>query len=130
MKHYLERIGATTADITPKKERGKRASDQADADVIAAFEQLNVIVYIQVKKHEDVSDAWAVTQVDNYRKWKTNRAYMSGYEHLAWVVSTGESLSDDAKAYAEASSVRLINGSEFAERLLDAGISGMTLKSE
>ena len=58
---YFKHIGASVTCIPAKNEPGKR--NGADADVIAIFEQLKTVYYVQAKKHDgqSLTDDWAVT---------------------------------------------------------------------
>ena len=109
-----------TARIPSKNEGDK----EGDADIVAAFESLGLMVYVQAKHHTGETDEWAITQIDDYVK---NKEKGVGYEadqqivRLAWVISTGE-FSEDCRKRANEHHVRLIDGKEFAGMLLDAGI--------
>ena len=50
-----------------------------------------------------------------------------GYNRVAWVVSSAESFDDKCKNSAQSADVRLVNGLEFAEMLLDVGIEDLSL---
>lgn len=113
--HYFHQQGAN-AYIPPKNERGK----EGDADVVATFESLKLIVYVQAKHHEGTTDDWAVEQVKEYADSKDG--VDDGYTRLAWVVSTAEGFSPKCRHAAKANNVRLVDGNELARMLLDAGI--------
>jgi hypothetical protein len=116
---YCRRTGASTVDIP-----AKNANKEGDADIIAIFEPLKLIVYIQAKFHRDITGDWAVEQVQNYR----DRFEKSdGYLRIAWVISTASSFSDDAAAKAQENGVNLINGEQFAEMLINAGFAGLSI---
>ena len=55
IKWYFERIGASVV-IPAKNESGK----ESDADIVATFEPIRTIIYIQAKHHVGTTDAWAV----------------------------------------------------------------------
>lgn len=118
IKQYLEAQGAT-ADIPAKNERGK----EGDADIVATFEALKAIVYVQAKRHDGATDEWAVTQIKEYADSRMGTDTDDGYTRLAWVISTAERFSEGCEDDARRGNVRLINGDEFARMLLDSGIA-------
>ena len=118
VKWYLERCGATSAWIPAKNESGKK--DGADADIIAVFDNLKYIVYVQAKWHDGETSDWAVTQIDRYKDQKSEDD--SDYTHAAWVISSADKFSAQAVADAEEKGVRLIDGNEFARMLLNIGL--------
>lgn len=118
IKWYFEKCGASSVCITAKNEAGK--VDGADADVIAEFENLKHIVYVQAKHHVGTTDEWAVHQVDNYKKQKSEGDY--DYTYATWVITAADSFTEKAKEYAEQNKVRLIDGNEFAQMLIDIGL--------
>lgn len=123
IRSYLEHQGAS-AFIPPKNDSGKKG----DADIIATFEPLRLIVYVQAKYHrlsEGETDEWAVEQVDEYmREKKVADGYGAGeqYASLAWAVSSGE-FSAKSVEMAQVAGIRLIGGIEFSKMLLDAGVA-------
>jgi restriction endonuclease len=56
---YFQRIGATEVTIPPKNDSEK----QGDADIIAVFEPLKTIYYVQAKHHKGDTGAWAAEQI-------------------------------------------------------------------
>ena len=118
VKWYLEKCGASSAFIPPKNESGKK--DGADADVVAEFDNLRYIVYVQAKHHKGETSAWAVEQIDSYKEQKSEGD--SSYTYATWVVSSAESFSEQAQSDAKENGVRLINGSEFSRMLIDCGL--------
>ncbi len=118
VKWYLERCGASAVWIPAKNESGKK--DGADADIVAEFDNLNYIVYVQAKLHKDETSNWAVNQIDSYKNQKSEGD--SAYTYATWVVSTADKFSDKAVADAAEKGVRLIDGKEFVRMLLDIGI--------
>ena len=116
IKWYFERQGATT-NIPAKSEREK----EGDADVIATFESLKLIVYVQAKRHEGETDAsWAIEQIQRFTEHQIGNND-DEYTRIPWVVSTAE-FSEDCLEEARRARVRLIDGIEFARMLLDTGI--------
>ena len=93
--------------------------------MIATFEKLKTIIYVQVKHHVGTSDSKAVKQVSEYLNQKSKLENDSDYSCLAWVISSAEEFSEEAKFKANVENVRLINGFEFRKMLIDVGIGGM-----
>ena len=75
------------------------------------------------KKHEGVTDEWAIQQIKAYM---TNHIY-DDYHTQMWVISTCEHYSQKAMNEAGEAGVRLISGIEFASMILDAGLEGLNL---
>ena len=124
---YFKRIGAASVYIPPKNEPGK----EGDADIVAIFEPIGTIIYVQAKHHTETTGTWAVEQINGYVKNKEELEKLKeedGYTRISWVVSTGDDFSDDCREKAEKYDVRLINGEELAARILKAGISDLELK--
>jgi hypothetical protein len=118
VKWYFQRCGATQVDTPAKNEREKKG----DADIVATFEPIRTILYVQVKHHLNVESKWAVEQVRDYAEDRGKAR--AGYAGIMWVVSTCEEFSKECVGKAEESGVLLFNGKDFAKLLLDAGISG------
>ena len=116
---YMKRIGANDTTIPAKNN-----SEEGDADVIAYFEPIKTAILIQVKKHINNTDSWAVDQITAFRK---NNKGLVDYSKLLWIISTCDDFTKDAKDKAQGENVRLINGRMFAEMLLDAGLKGLEI---
>lgn len=116
---YLKSLGARVD--TPSKNESK--TEDGDADKVGYFDSIKTAIMVQVKKHEGMTDDWAVQQIKAY---KTNHNY-GDYHTQMWVISTCEEFSKEAKSMAEEEEVRLINGIEFAKMILDAGLEGLNL---
>ena len=119
IKWYLEKCGASSVWIPAKNESGKE--DGADADIVAEFDNLKYIVYVQAKWHEGETSEWAVHQIDSYKNQKCEGD--SAYTYATWVISSADTFSEQAVVSAEEKGVRLIEGREFARMLLDIGLS-------
>ena len=117
IKRFFERQGAS-AIIPPKNERGK----EGDADIVATFSPLNLIVNVQAKHHQGETNEWAVQQIDSYRDNRQETTTGDEFTQAAWVISTAEYFSENCNELARAEGVRLINGIEFSRMLLDAGL--------
>ncbi len=118
IKWYLEKCGASSTRIPSKNEAGK--SDGADADIIAEFDNLKYIVYVQAKWHDGTTSDWAVHQINRYKNQKSEGD--PAYTYATWVVTSAEGFSPQAIAEADEKGVRLIDGTEFARMLLDIGL--------
>lgn len=119
VKSYCEKVlNADSVFIPSKNENGT----EGDADVVATFEKLKVILYVQVKKHEGYTDNWAIEQISAYSSCrKQNLPMGDDYSVMSWVVSTGE-FSEDTVLKARDREVRLIDGTMFMKMLLDGGL--------
>ena len=120
---YFKRVGASEVDRPSKNESDK----EGDADIIATFEPIKVLVYIQAKFHDPNSqtDEWAVEQIQAYVGHRNNLQEDDGYAKVLWVVSTCDDFTEECKRMAKAKGVTLINGQEFACMLIDAGFAGL-----
>ncbi len=117
---YLHRLGASVE--TPSKKN--RPGIEGDADVIATFEALRVIIYVQAKRHkiDSKTDDWAKQQIESYTRTQGEMVGDDGYTRIPWVISSAEKFTKECEEGAKSKNIRLINGPEFAEMLLDAGI--------
>lgn len=66
---YFKRLGATEVDIPAKSERDK----EGDADIVATFETLKLIIYVQAKFHAGETGDWAQAQINDYKDLKESR---------------------------------------------------------
>ncbi len=121
VKWYFERVGATSVDIPSKNKRDK----EGDADVIASFEPLKTIIYVQAKFHEGETSSWALEQILAYRDSMAAKDLSDEYSQISWVISTGSSYSKEAINLAKEQRIRLINGEQFATMLLQVGLAGL-----
>ena len=121
IKWYLEKCGAKPVEKLPKNDSQKE--DGADADVMAVFENLKHIIYVQAKHHKGKTSNWAVEQISRYKDQKSEGD--SSYTYASWVISAGDTFSDTAIRDAEEKGVRLIDGDMFARMLLDIGFLGL-----
>lgn len=116
---YLQKIGAKT--IRPSK--NFCPTEEGDADIIASFEDIDMTILVQVKKHVGQTDDWAVRQISTFSETHSGDDSIS----QLWVVSSCDKYSDKALELAEEKNVRLIDGKEFAALLLEVGIKGLSL---
>ncbi|RSK44470.1 restriction endonuclease [Hymenobacter perfusus] len=119
IKWYFERVGASDVFIPAKNEAGK----EGDADVVATFEAIKTIIYVQAKLHGGETSVWASEQITAYKESRSSA--VDEYSKLCWVISTADTYSKECVVYSKENDVRLINGKQFVEMLLEAGISGL-----
>ena len=118
VRWYLKKCGASSTWIPAKNEA--RKSDGADADIIAEFDNLKHIIYVQAKWHTGKTSEWAVNQIDSYKNQVCDGD--SSYSYATWVISSADNFSEKAIVEAEEKGVRLIDGKEFARMLIDIGL--------
>lgn len=119
IRWYFQKTGATRA-FRP----GKNSSDKwdgADADIVAEFEPLKILFYIQAKLHVDVTSSWAVEQIRMYKEQHEDS--VNEYTTIPWVITSADQYSPEAVSLAAENKVRLITGLEFSRMLIDAGIT-------
>lgn len=121
VKWYLERVGASEAEIPAKNERNK----EGDADVVAAFDFIKTAIYVQAKFHSGTTDKWSVEQIVSYRNSEAGTTFADGYSQVCWVITSADKFSDAAVELASINKVQLINGEQFANMLLQAGFTGL-----
>jgi hypothetical protein len=119
VKWYLLQCGANAESSYFPAKNASDNIDGADADFVAVFEELKTIFYVQAKHHKNTTDEWAVEQINKYKEQKEDDVE---YHHIPWVISTCEKFSEKAVNLAVKNKVRLINGLDFAELLLNAGL--------
>lgn len=122
VKWYFERIGASSVTIPPKNSSNK--VDYEDVDVIATFDLLKTVYYVQVKYYRGETDSWAAEQISHLKELDGDRQD-DGYTRVYWVLSSSESFSQDCINLARETNVQLIDGKSFASMLLDAGFLGV-----
>ncbi|MGI5846870.1 MAG: restriction endonuclease [Candidatus Cryptobacteroides sp.] len=115
---YLEALGGRIE--TPY--RGELPAGEGDADRVAYFDRLGLAIMVQVKKHDGMTDDWAVTQIKSYA---ANHDF-GEYATSQWVISSGDGFSDKAKQLAQEEGIRLIDGPEFARMILETGIADLS----
>ncbi|HET9503819.1 MAG TPA: restriction endonuclease [Hymenobacter sp.] len=121
VKWYFQRIGAAQVAIPAKNASGK----VGDADVIATFEAIKTIIYVQVKFHRDETCDWALEQIDNYAKDRELADTDNGYSHISWVISTCDNYSADSLIISKEKKIKLFDGQTFTKMLLEAGMTGI-----
>jgi len=117
VKTYFLSIGANDVSIPAKNERGK----EGDADIVAVFENIKLIIYTQVKFQKGQISEWGATQINDY---KTNKESIDdGYNKIAWVITTANTFNDKAENLSKDNEIQLINGLEFSKMLLNSGFN-------
>lgn len=120
IKNYMVKKGASKVWIPAKNERDKE--NGADADIVAEFEDLHLIFYIQAKKHTGETSEWAVKQI--YEYCDQRQEPLNGYTYIPWAVSTTD-FSEEAILLAQEKGVRLIGGRELIKMIVDCGITNI-----
>lgn len=120
VKWYMEKRGASNVEILPKNNSEK--IEMEDADIRADFDDLNIVIYIQVKSHEGETQEWAVEQIQKYMKYHESHED-TDITYCNWVISTADCYSDTAIEKAQENNIRLIDGLMFSRMILDVGIS-------
>lgn len=97
-----------------------------DADIVATFESIKHIIYIQAKYYERGTTAseWAIEQIADFRDRKEINEieeYTTGF----WVISSADDFTDNAKLLAKKENVRLISGKELARLILETGLNSL-----
>jgi restriction endonuclease Mrr len=122
IKVYFTKIGASDVFI-PAKNAGNK---EGDADIVAVFENIKVIIYTQAKFHKGKISEWGVKQILDY---KTNKECIDdGYNRIAWVITTADTFNVEAKRMATVNQIQLIDGMEFSKMLLNTGINALNTK--
>lgn len=127
---YLESLGAKVIK-TPAKNLS--STEEGDADKIAYFDKLKLVIYVQAKKHEYTTSDWAVIQIiafDSNNNLEDDENIVGEedfYTPLLWVISSCDNFSDRAIKMAKEKNVRLISGPQFAQLILEAGIEDLPL---
>jgi restriction endonuclease Mrr len=117
IKTYFQSIGANEINIPAKNERKK----EGDADIVAVFENIKLIIYTQAKFQKGQISEWATHQILDY---KTNKESIDdGYNKIAWVITTANTFNQEAENIAKENEIQLINGMEFSKMLLNNGIN-------
>lgn len=114
---YFKTIGANEVYIPAKNESGK----EGDADIVAVFENLKLIIYTQAKFQKGEISDWATNQILDYKTDK--ESIDDGYNKIAWVITTANKFNDNAENLAKENEIQLINGIEFSKMILNVGIN-------
>ena len=125
IKWYFERIGASSVVIPPKKSSTK--VDYEDVEIIATFDLLKTIYYVQAKHYRGETGSWGAEQISHLKELESVKddRQDDGYTKVYWLVSSSESFSEECINKAKETNVQLIDGKTFASMLLDAGFLGV-----
>lgn len=125
IKWYFERIGASSVVIPPKNSSTK--VDYEDVDIIATFDLLKTIYYVQAKHYRGETGSWGAEQISHLKELESVKddRQDDGYTKVYWLVSSSESFSEECINKAKETNVQLIDGKTFASMLLDAGFLGV-----
>jgi len=111
---YLKKVGGSQVYIASKN--NPDAQDYADVDVVAFFDVLGITILVQVKQHIGTTGEWAVKQIKEYIEQQADNT------QIGWVITAADDFTEEAKQLAIANNIRLINGKDFAQMLLDVGL--------
>ena len=125
IKWYFERIGASSVVVPPKNPSTK--VDYEDVDIIATFDLLKTIYYVQAKHYRGETGSWGAEQISHLKELESVKddRQDDGYTKVYWLVSSSESFSEECINKAKETNVQLIDGKTFASMLLDAGFLGV-----
>lgn len=121
----MYKLGATTVDIPAKNDKSNTTIGIGDVDVVAVFEKLKHIIYIQAKFHKGETRMWALEQLNDYNDIEKEE---EGYTQSFWAITTADTFSQEAidlSNLKDSKSIRLIDGQELGKLILDAGIEGL-----
>ncbi len=126
---YFQKLGAKT-DIPPKNESDK----MGDADVLATFESIRIMICIQVKFHDEKTGKWGAIQIEKYSSQLDDDMRDESSKDrdneidfiIKWLVSTADDFTSPCKDKAKECKIRLVNGKEFAKMLLEVGVSDLS----
>lgn len=120
---YFKKKGADIYDILPKNYSEK--VEQEDADVLAIFEDLKIRFFVQAKAYKsDMDLSGAKKQLEKYMGYHVIGSD-ERYTNIKWIVCLAESDKDIKGLENIGNDIRVINGMEFAEMLLNAGIQNI-----
>ena len=112
----FEAMGAEV-EILPRNYSGKKG----DCDVEAVFPLIKLVISVQCKKHDGITDDFAVEQINSYEA-NDRRKDQDRWDYWKWVVTTAEKFSENAVKKANENNIRLVTGVEFCRMLLNVGI--------
>ena len=125
VKWYFERIGASSVVIPPKNPSNK--VDYEDVDVIATFDLLKTIYYVQAKHYRGETGSWGADQISHLKELESTKddRQDDGYNKIYWLISSSELFTEECINKAKETNVQLIDGKTFSSMLLDAGFLGV-----
>jgi Holliday junction resolvase-like predicted endonuclease len=117
---YFQRVGASNVYIPSKNEANK----VGDVDIVAEFEHTKSTICVQVKFHDNETIDWAVKQI---RESAESKKYCAdNYTTQYWVITSGDSFTEEAKKLASENDIILIDGREFVRMFISVGIQNIT----
>ncbi len=122
IKKLMEKTGAI-CEIPPKNDKSNTENNIGDVDIICSYEKIKHIIYIQVKFYNGFTNDWGLKQLEYYKDSKLDEDCSTSY----WLITTGE-ISEEIKKAALANkekTIRLIDGLELAEMILELGIDDL-----
>ena len=124
VKWFFDRIGASSV-IAPKNPSNK--VDYEDVDVIATFDLLKTIYYVQVKHYRGETNSWGAEQISHLKELASLKddRQDDGYTKVYWLLSSSEKFTEDCIKKARETNIQLIDGKSFSSMLLDAGFLGL-----
>lgn len=125
VKWYFERVGASSVVIPPKNPSDKE--DYEDVDVVATFDLLKTIYYVQVKHYRGETGSWGAEQISRVKELASLKddRQDDGYTKIYWLVTSSEEFTEECINKARETKVQLIDGKTFSSMLLDAGFLGV-----
>lgn len=119
---YFKKKGADIYDVLPKNHANKVENE--DADVLAIFDDIKLRIFVQAKAYtgNKIDLSHAETQIEKYMNLHVLNI-KNEYTNLMWIVCLAKSNDvieniDEIKAKG----IRVINGMEFAEMLINVGL--------
>ncbi len=125
VKWYFERVGASSVVIPPKNPSDKE--DYEDVDVVATFDLLKTIYYVQVKHYRKETGSWGAEQISRVKELASLKddRQDDGYTKIYWLITSSEKFTEECINKARETKVQLIDGKTFSSMLLDAGFLGV-----
>lgn len=129
---YFKKKGADVHEVLKKNYSEK--VEQEDVDVLAIYEDLKIRFFVQAKAYNNkngkkVNLGGAINQLNKYMNHHVSESDEK-YTDVKWIVclaKTNEGIEkyDEIIKDNNSKDIRIINGMEFAEMLLDAGIQNI-----
>lgn len=125
LTQIMYKLGADTVDIPAKNIKKNTKIGIGDVDVVAVFEKIKHIIYIQAKFHDGETGTWALEQLTDYNDEEKEQ---EGYTQAFWAITTADKFSEEAIELSknkDYKNIRLINGKDLGKLILDVGIEGI-----
>lgn len=120
VEKYLVHIGAEYAYIPSKNSKHKDNDSCADIDVIGIFPKIGVQVLVQVKQHIGETDSYGIEQLAAYKNLVKTDENNRCPQPVKCFITLGN-LTVEAMESAEKESIKVYDGTSFAEELYDSG---------